>query len=154
MKANMQQFRIAASGIVLKENKILLVKYENINGNTVFVGPGGAANIDESLEDALVREVLEETGVNIKVEKILCVEDLLSSKHRLLKLWFLCSYINGNIIKTQDAINEGITEVNWYSQEELKNKITYPNILLTTNWPEFLKDNWQVKYLTLKKAAF
>ena len=36
MKANMQQFRIAASGIVLKENKILLVKYENINGNTVY----------------------------------------------------------------------------------------------------------------------
>ncbi len=150
----MQQYRIAAGGIILKDNKILLVRYENINGNTVFVGPGGAANINESLEDALIREVFEETGVNVKVEKLLYVEDLLSSKHRLLKLWFLCNFIGGNITKTQDAINEGITEVNWYSQEELKNKIVYPNLLLITDWQDFLKNDQKIDYSSLKKAAF
>lgn len=148
----MQQFRIAAGGIILKENKILLVKYEHINGNTIYVGPGGAVNIEESLEDALVREVSEEISSNINVEKLLCIEDLVSNKYRMLKLWFLCHFISGNITKTQEAIDEGITGVKWYTQKELKNKIVHPNILLTTNWSEFLKNNWQIKYLNLQKA--
>ena len=61
-------FRPAAYGLVVKDGKILLVRAKN-TGKYWF--PGGAVEIGETIEDALHREVREETGIEIKVEKFL-----------------------------------------------------------------------------------
>ena len=52
--------------IIIYKNQILLIK--NTYGDRRWNVPGGGVNNDESLEDAIRREVYEEVG--IKVEKI------------------------------------------------------------------------------------
>ncbi len=54
--------RNAVRAIILKENKILMVLLEKTNE---YKFPGGGVEKNEAFEDALKREVLEETGCNV-----------------------------------------------------------------------------------------
>jgi 8-oxo-dGTP pyrophosphatase MutT (NUDIX family) len=55
--------RLAIRGVIIKNDKILLVHLKNRNE---FKFPGGGSNGNESIEDILRREILEETGGIVK----------------------------------------------------------------------------------------
>jgi ADP-ribose pyrophosphatase YjhB (NUDIX family) len=59
--------RIAAGAIIMQEEKILLVRYNDRHGRSYLVGPGGGMHSDdESITQALMREVKEETGLEVR----------------------------------------------------------------------------------------
>lgn len=61
---------IAAAGIVINENnEILMVKHHRDG----WVFPGGQVEIGENVIDAVKREVMEETGVDIDVGEVFCI---------------------------------------------------------------------------------
>ena len=70
----------------------------------------------------------------------------------MVKIWFLCSTIGGQIEKMQGAIDEGVVEVRWYGRDELINEAVYPPVLMNEDWESFLDDNQESKYLELSKA--
>ena len=150
----MREFRLSAAGIILHQDKVLLVRYGNKDGGTHLVGPGGGVNLEEDLHAGLKREVIEETGLIVNPGKMLFVEDLLSNKYRLMKIWFLCSLAGGTLTQTEEAKIEGITQVGWFSREQFANETVYPEILLNYDWKEFLSSNFEIKYSALKKANF
>jgi len=153
-KMNREQ-RIAAGAIIMQEEKILLVRYKRSAQESYLVGPGGGVDSDdESITQALMREVKEETGLQVNPYRLLFVEDLLSSRYRMVKFWFLCSIADGQVEKTQGAIDEGIVEVSWFGRDELINEVVYPPILMSANWRSFLGDNQESKYLELRNADF
>ncbi len=149
-----RQHRISAGAIVIEEDRILLVKYDGAGGRSYLVGPGGAVFGNESMHETVVREVREETGLEVHPEKILFVEDLFSRRYRILKIWFLCHFIGGQITNTQEALEEGISEVAWYSRDELLDEVVYPPGLLTYDWEAFSRRNWESKYLELRETDF
>jgi 8-oxo-dGTP diphosphatase len=59
-------FRPSAYGIIINEGRILLVKNRS-TGTYSF--PGGGIEIGERIANAIQREVREETGIEISVEK-------------------------------------------------------------------------------------
>jgi len=109
---------------------------------------------DESITQALKREVKEETGMEVNPFKLLFVEDLLSSRNRHAKIWFLCNVVGGQVEKTQGAFDEGIIEVRWYGRDKLTNEVVYPSALLNESWESFFSDNFEAKYLGLGVADF
>ena len=61
---------IAAAGIVVNDSdEVLMVKTHR--GGWVF--PGGQVEVGENVIDAVRREVLEETGVDIEVGEVFCI---------------------------------------------------------------------------------
>lgn len=56
----------SVAAIVIKENKVLLTRHTYGNGKGSLIIPGGYINNNETPEDALKREVFEETGVNVE----------------------------------------------------------------------------------------
>jgi len=132
----------------------LLVRYNDLQGKSYLVGPGGGVEDDESIIKALTREVKEETGLEVNPSKILFIEDLVSSKYRFVKIWFLCEPVGGQLMNTQDAIDEGIIEAGWYRKEKLESETVYPPIIMDINWRGFFEDNWEAKYLGLRYADF
>ncbi|MFH1832063.1 MAG: NUDIX domain-containing protein [bacterium] len=150
----MKEHRISAAAIVLHNDKILLVRYHNPKGQSFLVGPGGGVQGEESMPQAIIREVEEETGIEVRPTKMLFVEEILSKRHRMVKTWFLCEFIDGELLETEDAKDEGIIEVCWYKKEQLTNEIVYPEILKEIDWTKFKEKNWELEYLGIHKADF
>ena len=68
---------IAAAGVVINDNgEILLVKTHNSG----WVFPGGQVEVGENVIDAVKREVMEESGVDIEVGEVFCIASN-TSKH-------------------------------------------------------------------------
>ena len=57
------------AGVLVKQNKILLIKRKNQPQKGLWCIPCGKVEAGEDLEEALVREFLEETHLNIQVLK-------------------------------------------------------------------------------------
>ena len=134
---------------------MLLVRYNDKHNSSYLVGPGGGVySDDESITQALKREVEEETGLEINPFKLLFVEDLLSSQNRHVKIWFLCNVVGGQVEKTQGALDEGIIEARWYKRDELTNEVVYPPVLLDESWQSFFTDTFKARYLGLRTADF
>ncbi len=73
-KANLRH--VVVDAICLKDNQILLVKRSaKVLQTGKFALPGGFLNRDETTEQAVIRELKEETGYNGKIVKLLKVLD-------------------------------------------------------------------------------
>lgn len=59
----------AALGIIIRDGKLILVKTHD--GRTQL--PGGMPELDESIEQALTREIPEETGLSVTIDYLLGV---------------------------------------------------------------------------------
>lgn len=150
-----KKHRISAGAVTIQDEKILLVRYNDNHGGSYLVGPGGGIHYDdETLIQALIREVIEETGLEVSPHKLLFVEDLLPSRYRLIKIWFLCDVVGGKLERTPGAIEEGIMEAGWYTRNELNGETVFPPPVLEEDWESFFAESWKAKYLELREADF
>lgn len=88
-------FQIRATGILIENGQILLVKQDTLGREWSL--PGGRAEAGELLEESVVRELFEETGLSVKVEKLLYVCDKPDSVPPILHITFLLTKISGEI---------------------------------------------------------
>lgn len=94
--------RSAAKAIILHNNNVLINKCMQIGTNSVYYDlPGGGQHQFESLEEAVVREVLEETGYKVEIirfagiaEEIHTDEQIRKAyrdySHRILHIFIVC----------------------------------------------------------------
>ena len=82
-------------GIVNKDDKLLMVKRAKKEGNLVWAFPGGKQEENETINETCVREVLEETGINVQVINIMGTRKHPDTDVTLTYL--LCNYISGEI---------------------------------------------------------
>ena len=109
------KLREACRGIVIRNGKILLT-YE-VNTNQWFI-PGGGLDRNESLSQCCIREMAEETGCIVEVNK----QYLTINEHYDEWLWvnhyFICNYIEKTKrILTQREYEVGL-EPRWISLEK------------------------------------
>ncbi len=82
--------RKRAVGIVIKEDKILLI-FRRRETMEYYIFPGGGVEEDETREKAVIREVKEETSIEVVPLKLIYeLEDSLC-----VHLCYLCSYKKG-----------------------------------------------------------
>ena len=146
--------RIAAGGIIIRNNRVLLVRYRNADGGTYLVGPGGALEDHENAFQAVARETREETGLTVYPRKVLFIEDLLCQHFKMCKIWILCDPSNEEIQQTEGARTEGILEAGWFRKEDLADSVVFPSPLMSCDWRAFAGDDWRVQCLAPAKAAF
>jgi 8-oxo-dGTP diphosphatase len=149
-----REYRISAGGIIIENDRLLLVRTNSGREGNFLVAPGGGAIGDESIYETAIREVREETGLAVKPTKILFVEDLLSRQHRIIKIWLLCQLIGGHLKNTLEALEEGICEIGWYSRDQLQKESVYPSGLIDYQWEEFSQDKWEAKYLGISRTKY
>lgn len=78
-----------------------------------WVPPGGVVELNETLEQAVVREVLEETGVRVKPEVLTGVYK--NMPLGVVSLTFRCHPISGDPIPTDEA-----SEATWLTLDQVQ----------------------------------
>jgi ADP-ribose pyrophosphatase YjhB (NUDIX family) len=128
--------KVGVRAAVFRENggvpEILMVK-ENY-GNALWTVPGGFADVGDTPSEAITREVLEETGYEVRPLKVTAVYDFDKQRHgkrpfSLYRLFFLCEITGGSPIES----NFEIDAVRFFSQQNLPplapDKITAAQII-------------------------
>jgi len=136
--------RIRAVAILIKNNKVLLIHRKN--EKEYFVFPGGGVENRETVEQAVVRELKEETTINVKIDRLL-YHHIYDNDTELF--FFLCDYISGEAKLADDSpekeeMLEGKEFFNpvWVEIKELRNSLLYP--LEIRDWLlEDVADNFQ-----------
>lgn len=85
----------AVSGIIFcsEKKKVLLIKRRDI---PVWVLPGGGVEVQETPEEAVIREVHEETGLSVKIVRKVAEYAPVNKLTQLTHL-FECSIVQGNL---------------------------------------------------------
>ena len=87
----MDSFERTVGGIVIRDNKALLVRHTYGAYSGQLLIPGGHIKHGEMPEIAAAREILEETGVVAEAESILCVRFLPDAWY----VAFMMRYVSG-----------------------------------------------------------
>jgi 8-oxo-dGTP pyrophosphatase MutT (NUDIX family) len=129
------QRKIASAIIFSKNGKILMGKKDPAKGGVYpdcWHIPGGGMEEGETLEQALRREVLEETGIDVSSYKIKFIpiansgvaEKTLKTGERVLcHMEFNVFEVNINDQEAEDILltpADDLVEIRWFSLEELK----------------------------------
>jgi len=102
-------FRPSVYGLIVRDEKIALLTNKS-SGKLWF--PGGGIEIGEKIEDALIREVLEETGLKIKIEKLLLFRDNFfyyepeDGAYHAFLMFYLCKPSENSELFSDDQVND------------------------------------------------
>ncbi|MGO4108481.1 NUDIX hydrolase [Paenibacillus sp. YAF4_2] len=92
--SNLLQVRV--TGVLIEEKRILLVK-QRVSDIRSWSLPGGRVEQGETLEEAIVRELEEETGLKTRIIKLLYLCDKPDASPSLLHITFLLERVGGEL---------------------------------------------------------
>jgi 8-oxo-dGTP diphosphatase len=107
--------RIGVGAVVIKDDKVLLVKRGISPSKGLWAIPGGNMNLGETLKETAEREIMEETGVSIEAGDPIYAFDVIDLS---------AEYIKGEPRGADDAL-----EARWCAWDELKNLPVSKNTL-------------------------
>src|SRR3954468_3197230 len=118
---------LAASAAIVRDGKILVVRRARPPAHGLFTLPGGVVEVGETLAQAIVREVSEETGLTIEPvalagfrETIVHDAQTRVERHFVI-LCFAARWRGG-----EPELNEELSEARWIDPAELVDLSTTP----------------------------
>ena len=98
------KLRIRVCGICIEGESMLLIKHQGLGAKGIFwAPPGGGIQFGESAEEALKREFMEETGLNIEIKRFLFVHEFLEEPMHAMEIFFEVRKVSGNLIIGKDT---------------------------------------------------
>lgn len=94
--------KLSASCVIIKDNKVLLVKHTYGAARGKYLIPGGFSEEHEMPQQTAEREVLEETGVSVKANELIAV------RFTVQEVWYIFSatYLGGGPVSDGEENNE------------------------------------------------
>lgn len=115
----------SVAGVIFSpdRSKVLLIKRRDIS---IWVLPGGGVDPGESPEEAIVREILEETGLNAKIQRQIALYTPINllSNHSYL---YECMKLSGEL-----TLGKETKEIGFFAIENLP----HPLFFLHRDWIE------------------
>ncbi len=109
-------------GVLIKDNRILLVRRKSEPGRGYWAIPGGLVELGETLEEAVKREMLEETGLEvvplypIYADTIIVKDEEGRVEYHYVLVDLLCKQVGGRLRPGGDA-----KEVRWIDLDRATN---------------------------------
>ncbi|MGV6873512.1 NUDIX hydrolase [Pseudochelatococcus sp. B33] len=110
----------AVIAVVLHEGRTLLVRRANPPDAGLWGFPGGKIDHGETIEDAALRELREETGVRGEARRVFGAVDVFDRdaagglRRHFVLIAVLCRWVAGEPVAADDAL-----EARWFTLDEL-----------------------------------
>lgn len=142
--------RVRVCGIYTHQKKILLVKHHALQDEGFFwAPPGGGLQFGETIESALKREFIEETGLEIQVQELITVTEYLRLPLHAVELFFHVQVTDGILTQGKDPEismeNQLISEVKMLSLREIE--LLQKESSVKHTFHKVLTDNQLIKLL-------
>lgn len=82
-------------GAVVLHNGSILLMHRIKNKHEYYAFPGGTVEHGEKIEDALMRELFEETSIDVEVVRLLYHLTVIDNANIKEEYFFLCNYVSG-----------------------------------------------------------
>jgi len=108
---------VTVATVVPRDGRFLLVE-EDIRGRIVLNQPAGHLDPDEAIQHAAVRETLEETGWDIELDCLLCVQQWRNAEsgRQFVRFTFGGVPLHHHADR---ALDDGIVRTLWLTREEI-----------------------------------
>ena len=115
----MPHVKAAVKAVIVKDNKFLILK-QAVNDKFIWDLPGGKIEFGESPFATLLREVKEETNLDIKIIKPLGIWWFFHqvNKTQVICTTFICRPLNKDINISKNPVDENIVEFKWITKDE------------------------------------
>lgn len=110
----------SVTGVVIRDNQVLLARHTYGAGQGKLIVPGGYVNAGESPTDALIREYKEETNIIVEPKEIIGIR----FNSRDWYIAFKADYISGNPKSDHDENSEVI----WLDVDEALKRGDVPDL--------------------------
>ena len=132
--------KVDVRGVVFQDGKLLLVQ-ERSDG--MWTLPGGWADVGDSPADAVIREIREESGYEIRATKLLALLDRNRHNHpphvnHIYKVFIQCEIIGGSPTTSHE-----IQGVGFFAEDEI------PELSLTRKVPRIVRGIVLLSFRTL-----
>lgn len=128
--------RLAVRGIVMRDDRLLMVNAWGGGQSDLLCAPGGGAELHQSLPDNLHREIHEETGLTVTVGPVVLInefEDATRDFHQV-DVYFRCTLVSADIPDTWTDPEGIVTERYWLTRSELAQRRFKPDSLPEVAW--------------------
>jgi 8-oxo-dGTP diphosphatase len=111
---------VGVGAIISQHNQVILVRRGKEPSKGDWSIPGGLVDVGETLRDAVIREALEETGLEVEPTELVEVverifrDDLGRVQYHYVLADFLCHVRKGNLFAGSDAL-----DAKWFRPDEL-----------------------------------
>ncbi len=113
--------RLAVRAILLQDGRLLLVNAYPGGRSDLWCAPGGGVMPGTSLPENLIREVAEETGLNITVGPLALVNEFHDPKtgFHQVDLFFRCGLTGGSLDQRWRDPGRVVTHRRFFSRDEI-----------------------------------
>ena len=125
---------LGVGALIFEDNKVLLIERGKEPLKGYWSLPGGAVETGERLEDAVRRELLEETGLHVnplymaEVFERIMPDSAGGAEYHYVLLDYVCGVTGGRLCASSDA-----SRVEWVSMQVL------PDLLLTSGTKDVIE---------------
>ena len=108
------------SAAIFRDGKVLIVRRARKPALNLYSLPGGAVEVGESLTDAVVREVREETQINIEPVALAGHrEAIISDKEGRVERYFVILSFASRWLQGEPVLNSELDDARWIDPAEL-----------------------------------
>lgn len=155
IKTNDKKFKYRVNGIIIHNNKLLTLKMKN---NISYCLPGGHVELGESSQNAILREMLEETQTEVSINTLFSiVENFYTDKNNLktheLSFYYIVEPRNFDKIKfnnySANELDKGIEKQHnfeWLDISSLANVDFRPSFIKN----KLLSNNYSFEHIIIE----
>ncbi len=128
------RIRNRACAIIISGDWILLLKHQSpTRKEPIWIPPGGEVLFGESLNEALRREVKEETGLYVEPNRLRWIHQFIEKPYHAIEYYFDCEITGGTLELGQDPeygeSDQILLELKFFPYSELTSIPVYPEFL-------------------------
>lgn len=109
--------KVGSAVLVVKDGKILLGERNKKNAKGYWVLPGGGVRWGETIMEAAVREIKEETNLDIELVKFICYKEIMNLPENYHTITF---YHLARPKDTEIKVSDDLSKAGFFPIEEIK----------------------------------